>query len=105
MATQVHNADSCVWMKNRSYGRVTGCEYENATGMMRANGIVIIEDGLTSDTFSVTTSGVFSSSGQSLQMNVTETSYTYQQACTRAGLVVLMGAIGCANDPNCRNGN
>lgn len=105
MAQNVYDKDGCVWMKSGASGQVSMCEFENASRLIRASGSVTIRDNLTSDAFQVAVAGIFSAEGEPLRFEKTSVSYSYQQACTRAGAMITVMAAGCAMDANCRSGN
>jgi hypothetical protein len=105
MAQNLYDKDSCVWMKSGASGQVSTCEFENASRLIRASGSVTLRDSLTSDTFQIDAAGIFSAEGQPLRLEKTGVSYSYQQACTRAGAMITVMVAGCAMDPNCRSGN
>lgn len=102
MAQSTYDADSCVWFKRDAGASLSACEFERASGLISADGSVTIYDGMTSDTFDQSVSGIFSSTGEVLQLSRTGTSYSYDQACARAGLVVGTVVVGCLMDANCR---
>ena len=104
-AQKISDSDRCVFVKKNTTASLNSCEFERETSLIKATGSVTIYDDFTSDSFGLNSSGIFSSTGEVLQLSITETSEAYDQACNRAKVVVGTLVVACAADANCRESN
>ena len=98
MAQKTYDEDKCIWLSKSASASLSSCEVEQATRLIKADGTVTIHDGFTSDTFDQSVTGIFSPIGEVLQLSRTATSYSYDEACKRAGVVAVAVIVaGLAN--------
>lgn len=105
MAQKYLDTDKCIVLKKGVDAKLSACEFENQTSLIKAAGSITIHDDFTPDTFDLEASGIFTGNGEPLQLSTTSISTAYEEACNRTGALKAIVVVACISDARCRESN